>query len=73
MFDIYGDEIVLDGHRIGKLEGGWPTLRERAVALLLYGDWDYVARADHEDIVEDLKEEIASLRDQIRELEDAAS
>ncbi len=37
MFEIHGDEIVLEGVKVGRLEGGWPTLRDRAECLLLYG------------------------------------
>jgi hypothetical protein len=37
MFDLDGDDILLDGHKVGRLEGAWPTLRERAIFLLRNG------------------------------------
>ena len=37
MFRIDGDEILLDGVKVGRHEGGWPTLRDRAECLLLNG------------------------------------
>ncbi len=48
MFDICGDDIFLEGVRIGHLEGGWPTLRDRAEHLLSQGaSTDATDRAYH--------------------------
>jgi hypothetical protein len=34
MFSVYGDDIVLENVTVGKLTGGWPTLRQRAIDTL---------------------------------------
>lgn len=48
MFDVHGDEIVLDGITIGRLTGGWPTLQQRAVDGLCGIIEGYVSEDDHE-------------------------
>jgi hypothetical protein len=48
MFDVYGDEIVLDGIKVGRLEGGWPTLRQYAIECLIGSLEGYVSENDHE-------------------------
>ena len=70
MFDVYGDEIVLDGIRVGRLEGGWPTLRQRAIDGLQGAFEDAVSGEDHADVVKDFEETIDGLRDELRELRD---
>jgi hypothetical protein len=57
MFDVYGDEIVLEGVRVGRLEGGWPTLRDRAVDALQGTFEGYVEEGEHQKLLEEASEQ----------------
>lgn len=47
MFDVHGDDIILENVKVGELTGGWPTLRDRAIDYLEGTFEGYVSEADH--------------------------
>lgn len=57
MFNVYGDDIVLESVKIGELKGGWPGLRDRAVSYLEGTFEGYVSEDDHCAEVEKAREE----------------
>lgn len=51
LIEVTGDDqILLDGIQVGKLDQGWPTLRDAARALIDGAD-DYSERLTHDEVV----------------------
>lgn len=56
MFNVYGDDIILENVKVGELKGGWPTLRDRAVDYLEGTIDGYVEEGEHCVLVEEAAE-----------------
>lgn len=57
MFNVYGDDIILEHVKIGELKGGWPGLRARAIDYLEGTIDGYVSEDDHCTQIEEEREE----------------
>lgn len=57
MIDVIGDDILCDGIRVGVLNSGWPTLRDRARDALDGATPDHISENDHCKGIEEARSE----------------
>ena len=56
MLEILHDEIMFDGVTVGKLVGGWPTLRDRVVDIIDGAEEGWISESDHVKAIEEAGE-----------------